>query len=193
MPHVFLAAACGIILWGGCLGTVPCSATAAPAPPVTPTSVLPLLGQSPPWAGRYHSPLAPYSVASAWPGHPVTDLGGPYDLFDGGSAEIVVLTESNRRHLDSPGAEQRLRALIIQESMTPFLISSAEVAGQHHIAVLAFSGPDGVFAAATFVADRRVWVVQLSSTYARQEQDWHVLQHFLQSIRLERSSVASWQ
>ena len=84
----------------------------------------------------------------------------------------------------SAGAEQRLRILILQESMTPVLLRRLEVAGQRHIAVLAFSGPDGVFAATTFVAARRVWVVQLSSTFARQEQDWRAFQRFLQSLRL---------
>jgi len=68
--------------------------------------------------------------------------------------------------------------------MTPVLLRRLEVAGQRHIAVLAFSGPDGVFAATTFVAARRVWVVQLSSTFARQEQDWRAFQRFLQSLRL---------
>ncbi len=189
--HMFLAAVCAIILGRGTLGALPCAAVAASAPPAAPTSVLPLLNRSSTWAGRYHSPLAPFSVSSPWPGHPVTDPSGAYDLFDGGSAEIAVLTEPNRAHLTSAGAEQRLRVLILQESMTPVLLRRLEVAGQRHIAVLAFSGPDGVFAAATFVAARRVWVVQLSSTSARQEQDWRAFQRFLQSLRFEDSSAFS--
>jgi len=189
--HLFLAAACAIILGRSTLGALPRAAVASSAPPAAPTSVLPLLNRSFTWAERYHSPLAPFSVSSPWPGHPVTDPSGAYDLFDGGSAEIAVLTEPNRAHLTSAGAEQRLRVLILQESMTPVLLRRLEVAGQRRIAVLAFSGPDGVFAAATFVAARRVWVVQLSSTFARQEQDWRAFQRFLQSMRLADASAFS--
>jgi len=106
--HLFLAAACAISLGRSTLGALPRAAVASSAPPATPTSVLPLLNRSSTWAGRYHSPLAPFSVSSPWPGHPVTDPSRAYDLFDGGSAEIAVLTEPNRAHLTSCACQAKI-------------------------------------------------------------------------------------